>query len=241
MRLSRNAISTFGLLAALSCAPTWCAADTQYVQWGNKMLQQKNYDSAIQYFGGAIKADGKDAAAYKGLGYAYAYKNDKAKALQYLKYSLQLNPSDSALQAYVTQLDGGSAAPAAGGGAAQALQYGNYYYQQKNYDAAVGWYTKATQADASNAKAWQALGNGYYGKGDKPDAINAWNKAVALDPSNTQLAAYVNQLQGAATASSAPAASTQAEAPATVSTPGVNPWIMGATVAALGAVMLFVF
>ncbi len=134
-----------------------------------------------------------------------------------------------------------SGAAAAGGGAAQALQYGNYYQQQKNYDAAIGWYNKATQAEPNNAHAWQALGNAYYGKGDKADAISAWDKAVALDPSNTQLAAYVNQLNGAATASSAPAASTQAEAPATVSTPGVNPWIMGATVAALGAVMLFVF
>lgn len=241
MRLSRNAISTLGLLAAATCVPAYClAANAQYVQWGNQMLQQKKYDEAIKYFTGAAKADAKDAAAYKGMGYAYAYKGDKAKALQYLKYSLQLNPSDTALSTYVSQL-GGSSVTAAAGGAGQALQYGNYYYQQKNYDAAIGWYNKATQAEPNNARAWQALGNAYYGKQDKANAIAAWDKAVALDPSNTQLAAYVAQLKGTATASSEPAASTQAEAPATVSTPGVNPWVMGGTVAVLGAIMLFVF
>jgi tetratricopeptide (TPR) repeat protein len=239
MRLYRNTISILGLATLIASATPLFAGNAQYVQWGNQMLQQKKYDDAIKYFGGAAKADPKDAAAYKGLGYAYAYKGDKAKAVQYLKYSLQLNPSDSGLQAYVNQLSGAGAAPAAGG-AAQAIQYGNYYQQQRNYDAAIGWYNKATQAEPSNARAWQALGNAYYGKGDKANAVMAWDRAVALDPSNVQLANYVAQLKGA-TASAAPAAGTQAEAPSVAATPGVNPWVMGGTVAVLGAIMLFVF
>lgn len=240
MRLYRNTISILSLAAVIASSTPLFAGNAQYVQWGNQMLQQKKYDDAIKYFGGAAKADASDAAAYKGLGYAYAYKGDKAKALQYLKYSLQLNPSDSGLQAYVNQLGGASTGAPAAGGAAQALQYGNYYQQQKNYDAAIGWYNKATQAEPSNARAWQALGNAYYGKGDKANAVMAWDKAVALDPSNTQLANYVAQLKGA-TASAAPAAGTQAEAPSVAATPGVNPWVMGGTVAVLGAIMLFVF
>ncbi len=238
MRLYRNTISKIAFAAMLSASASLFAANAQYVQWGNQMLQQKKYDDAIKYFGGAVKADPRDAAAYKGLGYAYAYKGDKAKALQYLKYSLQLNPSDSGLQAYVNQLGG---ATAAGGGAAQAIQYGNYYQQQRNYDAAIGWYNKATQAEPGNPRAWQALGNAYYGKGDKANAIMAWDRAVALDPSNIQLANYVAQLKGSATASAAPAASSQADAPSVAATPGVNPWVMGGTVAVLGAIMLFVF
>jgi tetratricopeptide (TPR) repeat protein len=240
MRLYRNVISKYALLALLCGLPALAAANAQYVQWGNQMLQQKKYDQAIQYFSGAAKADPKSAAAYKGLGYAYAYKGDKAKALQYLKYSAQLNPSDTQVSAYITQLGGASAAAPAAGGAAQALQYGNYYMKQRNYDAAIGWYNKATQAEDGNAAAWQALGNAYYGKGDKPNAITAWDRAVALNPANTQLANYVAQLKGTATASAEPAASSQAEAPAP-STPGVNPWVMGGTVAVLGAIMLFVF
>lgn len=240
MRLYRNTISILGLAALLASSAPLFAANAQYVQWGNQMLQQKKYDDAIKYFGGAVKADASDASAYKGLGYAYAYKGDKAKAMQYLNYSLKLNPSDSGLQAYVNQLGGAGAGAPAAGGAAQAIQYGNYYQQQKNYDAAIGWYNKATQAEPSNARAWQALGNAYYGKGDKANAIIAWDRAVALDPSNTQLAAYVAQLKSA-TASAAPAAGTQAEAPTVAATPGVNPWVMGGTVAVLGAIMLFVF
>ena len=242
MRLYRNTISIFGLLAFVAASTTLFAANLQYVQWGNQMLQQKKYDDAIKYFGGAAKADPKDAAAYKGLGYAYAYKGDKAKALQYLKYSLQLNPSDSSLQAYVTQLGGGAATAAApAGGTAQAIQYGNYYQQQHNYDAAIGWYNKATTAEPGNARAWQALGTSYYSKGDKANAIMAWDRSLQADPSNTQLANYVAQLKGSATASAAPAAETQAEAPSVAATPGVNPWLMGGTVAVLGAIMLFVF
>jgi superkiller protein 3 len=213
-------------------------ADSQYVQWGNQMLQQKKYDDAVKYFMGAAKADPKDASAYKGLGYAYIYKGDKTKALEYLNQSMQLNPGDNALKGYVAQISG--AANPAPGGAAQAIQYGNYYQQQKNFDAAAAWYNKATQAEPNNAHAWQALGNAYYGKSDKAHAIAAWEHSVSLDPNNTQLTAYLAQLKGSATPFAAQATEAQAEAPAE-STAGTNPWVMGGTVAALGAVMLFVF
>lgn len=92
-------------------------------------------------------------------------------------------------------------------------------------------------------KTYQGYGNQYYKRGDKASAIAWWSKAVKTDPSNTQLSAYLASLQGGATstASAAPAPESQAQEPAAASTPGVNPWIMGSTVAVLGAVMLFVF
>jgi tetratricopeptide (TPR) repeat protein len=239
MRLFSVSIVLFGLLSALLSLPGTALANPQYVQWGNQMLQQKKYDDAIKYFTGAAKADPKDAAAYKGLGYAFMYKGDKTKALEYLTYSLELNPDDNALKAYVDQVSGKVAAPAAGS-AAQSIQYGNYYLQQKNYDAAVGWYNKATQAEPENARAWQVLGNAYYDKGDKPNAIGAWERSVSLDPSNAQLTAYLTQVKGSATASAGQAAGAQAEAPEEIG-PAANPWVMGLTVAVLGSVMLFLF
>jgi tetratricopeptide (TPR) repeat protein len=238
MRLSRVFALGLGLLSGLYFLPTRAQANSQYVQWGNQMLQQKKYDDAIKYFTGAAKADPQDATAYKGLGYSYMYKGDKTKALEYLNYSLQLNPDDSALKGYIDQVNG-AGAPAAGG-ATQAVQYGNYYLQQKNYDAAIGWYNKATQADPTNAHAWQALGNAYYGKNDKTNAIASWEHSVALDPNNTQLTAYLAQLKGSANTSSAQATDAQTEGP-TLTEAGMNPWVMGGTVAVLGAVMLFVF
>jgi len=63
---------------------------------------------------------------------------------------------------------------------------------------------------------------------------------VALDPSNTQLASYVASLKGTATAS-AEAAPGAVASGSEEKKAGFNPWIMGGTVAALGAVMLFLF
>jgi tetratricopeptide (TPR) repeat protein len=97
---------------------------------------------------------------------------------------------------------------------------------------------------------YQKFGNEYFAKGNKSAALAWWNKAVKVDPSNITLANYLASLQSAQTrpapapqtappaqpaqASTAPVQSTQA-------TPGFNPWIMGCTVAVIGAVMLFIF
>ena len=96
------------------------------------------------------------------------------------------------------------------------------------------------QAEPENARAWQLLGNAYFGKGDKANAVMTWERSVSLDPSNTQLTAYLAQVKGSATASAAQSASAQAEAPAEIG-PAANPWVMGLTVAVLGSVMLFLF
>jgi len=158
MRTISNSISRFGLFTILALLPAFAAADaSQYVGWGNQMIAAKKYDDALKYFSGAIKADPKNAAAYKGMGYAYVYKGDKAHALQYLNYSLQLNPSDAPLKQYVATL-GGAAAPAAGGSAVdQAYMNGVKYMQAKQYQYAAYYFNQATQADAKSAKSWQGL------------------------------------------------------------------------------------
>ena len=242
MRLDFKTFCGTLLGAALLALPGLSRADAaQYDQWGTQMLQQKKFDEAAKYFTEAIKSNGRDATAYKGLGYAFAYKGDKAKALPYLKYSLQLNPGDASLQSYVNQL--GAAGPgtpalaaAPSGEAATAIQYGNTYLQQKNYASAVGWFKKATQAEPQNAKAWQLLGNASFAMGDRSEALSAWDQAIALDPTNSSLISYVAQVKA-----SSPAPAVASGSTPTVSAPGVNPWVLGGTVAALGAIMLFVF
>lgn len=194
-----NSISRFGLMAALFALPMLAqaaGAGDQYVQYGNQMLQQRQYDKAMQYYGAAAKADPQSAQAYKGMGYAAMGKRDVSNGIKYMEYALHLNPNDTGLRQYL-------------------------------------------------GKTYQGYGNQYYQRGDKASALAWWKKAVATDPSNAQLSAYVAQLQGAqaATPSAAPAAATAATTnePATVSTPGVNPWAMGGAVAVIGAVMLLAF
>lgn len=192
----KNSISKLGLLAALLGLPLLLQANPQqYVQYGNQLLQQKQYDRAIQYFGAAVKADPRNAAAYKGLGYASMGKRDVTNGIKYMEYSLRLNPGDTPLRQYL-------------------------------------------------GRTYQGYGNQYFQRGDRASALAWWKKAIETDPSNTQLANYVAQIEGTqrqATASAAPAPTAQAEEPATVATPGVNPWAMGGLVVALGAIMLLAF
>ena len=197
MRRLSNSISKFGLLAAFLFLPALVHADAaQYVGYGNQMLAQRQYDRAIQYYGAAAKMDPRNAAAYKGLGYAAMGKRDSANGVKYMEYSLALNPADQGLRQYL-------------------------------------------------GKVYQGYGNQYYQRGDKASALAWWNKAVKTDPSNTPLANYIASLSAQpAAAASAPAAANAgaaAGADASAGTPGVNPWVMGGTVAVLGAVMLFIF
>src|SRR4051812_45982298 len=104
-------LSTMKLFALLAFLPLSSLADpSQYVQWGTQMLQAKKYDEAQKYFGGAIKAAPNNAAAYKGMGYACVYKNDKPGAIQNLSRSLELNPADTPLKQYLASLGGAPAA-----------------------------------------------------------------------------------------------------------------------------------
>ncbi len=133
----KNSIPKFGLLAALLCLPVLAKANPQYVQYGNQMLQQRQYDKAIQYYSAAIKADPRSAAGYKGLGYAAMGKRDVANGIKYMEYSLRLNPNDQGLRQYLGKTYQG---------------YGNQYYQRGDRASALAWWKKAVQTDPSNTQ-----------------------------------------------------------------------------------------
>ncbi|MGH7441340.1 MAG: tetratricopeptide repeat protein [bacterium] len=89
---------------------------------------------------------------------------------------------------------------------------------------------------------YQDYGNTYYSNRDRNRALYWWNRSLAVNPSNPQLYAYVSAqerpaTQASAAAAPAPSSQTESLAPA----PGINPWIMGGTVAVLGAIMIFLF
>jgi len=118
---------------------------------------------------------------------------------------------------------------------AQALKYLEYALALSPSDQGLRHYLGSI---------YQKYGNQYFAKGDKTSALSWWKKAVTTDPSNTALAGYVASLQGAPTQTQAatPPQARPAAGPAKAqATPGFNPWIMGCTVAVIGAVMLFIF
>ena len=121
----------------------------------------------------------------------------------------------------------------------QALKYLEYALTLSPADQGLRHYLGAL---------YQKYGNQYFAKGDKADALSWWKKAVATDPSNTALAGYVASLQSAPAQAPAQAQSAPQGHPGPTAgpakaqaTPGFNPWIMGCTVAVIGAVMLFIF
>ncbi len=193
-------VTTLTLLAAPQLRAADPAGAQKWVAYGQQLYAQRQYDKAIQAFSSAAKLDARSAAAYKGLGNCFVAKRDYANALKYYKYSLQLNPGDTGLQAYIPKL-----AAAGQGGAAQAsgpLAYAARYYQARRYDEAIQYYNQALGQNPNNAAAWQGLGNCYYAKKDSANAVNAYNKALALNPGNVALQNFIAKIApgGSATA-----------------------------------------
>jgi len=91
-----------------------------------------------------------------------------------------------------------------GATAEQYYQYGNQYYAAKNYNYAARYYYAAVKTNPNLAPAYQGLGNCYLLMGRKAEALGYYEKALALNPNNPQLSAYVNSLR--AQVAAAPAA-----------------------------------
>lgn len=224
------------------------ANEQQWLAGGNQALRAKQFDKAVQYYGAALKANRSSAAAAQGLGSAYYGKGDKSRALQYYNYALKLQPNNAQLKSVVDRLSEGR-----GSGARtdtnKNYAYGVAYLKRQNYQYAMQYLGKAAQERPSDPNVWQSLGNSYYGLKDLDKAIRAWERALILRP-NAQLQTYVDNLkQRQAAIAQGGAAAKKAQGEKLALPPGVpdhenmpyNPWIMGGIVAALGAIMLFVF
>jgi hypothetical protein len=72
---------------------------------------------------------------------------------------------------------------------------GNKFYAAKDYASAIASYLEAIQADPNNAVAYQGLGNCHYMLNMKEDALDAYQKSLALNPDNPSLVATVKRLQ----------------------------------------------
>lgn len=235
MRPHSNAISRFGLLALMLLAPALVHADaTQFVGWGDQMLAQKKYDAAAKYFGAAIKADPRNAAAYHGMAFAYVGMGDQMLAQR--QYA-----AAAKYFAIVVKADGHNAAAYRGLGYSymgirdinHGTQYLEFSLRLNPSDDGVRKYLD---------RIYQGYGNQYYQRGDKTNALAWWDKALRVDPDNTQLASYVASIRNPnAQTPGSTAVAAKGGAESVGPTPGINPWIMGGAVAILGAVMIFLF
>ncbi len=68
-------------------------------------------------------------------------------------------------------------------------------YNAKNYDQAVKYFNAALQVDPNNAAALQGRANCFYTQGNTSAALADYQKVLAQNPSNPQLAQFVQALQ----------------------------------------------
>jgi tetratricopeptide (TPR) repeat protein len=88
-------------------------------------------------------------------------------------------------------------------------QAGKKLYVGQNYDQAIKYFAAALQLDPNNAGALQARANCYYISGQYQNALNDYQKVLDSNPSNAQLANFVERVKAklAGASSASPAAS----------------------------------
>ncbi len=64
------------------------------------------------------------------------------------------------------------------------LKLGNFFYDQKQYDQAIGWYRRALELDPKNINAQTDLGTAYFYIGRPQDALREYRKSLAIDPTH---------------------------------------------------------
>ena len=76
------------------------------------------------------------------------------------------------------------------------LKAGTSLYAAKDYGKAIQYYQAALKVNPDNAEAYQGLGNCYFAQGLKPEALAAYHHALQLNPTNTLLADFVQNIRG---------------------------------------------
>ena len=182
------------LIAVASAVTATPQQAQQYLVNGNKFLQARQYDNAIQYYNASIKMNATTEAYYY-MGIAYYYKGDRASALRNFQYALKLNPNNANAKAMIAKLGGAAAGAAAGGPAQQYLVTGHKYLKARQYDMAIRYYQASANAQPTY-QAYQFMGTAYYYKGDMANAKMAYEKSLQLNPNNPGVRSVLAKLGG---------------------------------------------
>jgi tetratricopeptide (TPR) repeat protein len=144
-----------------------------YVDYGAAAEQAGLYEKAADLFRKAIAMDPPNAAEpYNYLGYMWAEQNSHLdEAEDAVKRALQLDPGNGA---YLDSM-------------------GWVQYRQGKFEQALENLKRAVQnLSREDAVVFEHLGDAYLKLNRMPQAIEAWQKAHALDPSNKELAAKID-------------------------------------------------
>ncbi len=132
---------------------------------GEAKDEEKLFTSTVQAFENCIQLDSSKPESYSTLSQVYLYKEDFAKAKEYMILSVEKNPSD------ITSL----------------TNLGNLYFRDSEYDEALVYLKKAVEIDPSNLNAIKQIAFVYDAKGEKDTAAEAYLNAIEADPESTDL------------------------------------------------------
>lgn len=230
-----------GVAAAILLAAAAAAADPRadaLYQAAVAKYGAADYQGAIKDAEAAVALDPQNWQAWQLDGNARYALGDKTGAVTVYRYSLQVNPNNPQLKAFVDSL----AAPAQAAPAAAAAQVSpaqtSYEaalvrYNASDYDGAMQNAAAAVRADPNHWQAWQLLGNARYARADKRGALEAYDKSLALNPDNPQIRTFADSLRAevAAAPSAAPSAVTP---PVAEESPGPAGFVQRLSVRAWG-------
>jgi Flp pilus assembly protein TadD len=131
-----------------------------YYKRGVLLLEQKDYDLAIECFSEALKIDPDYQRAYGRRGAAYAGKGDTNRAAADLNQAIKLNLNDG--EAY--------------------YERGNIYYARGDNSRTITDYTAALRLNPNNAGVLNGRGDAYSNTGDMGKAIADYTAALDINP-----------------------------------------------------------
>jgi len=167
-------------------------------QAATRLSAAGDHAAAATRAGNALAADPKMWQAWQVLGNAQYAQGDKEGALVSYKRALEINPGNTQLAGFVSQLESQKKAVTPAPAAPGDLEYQESVtlYGAGNYPGALEKAGAAIRANSGHWQAWQMVGNCRYAMGDKTGAIEAYRYSLKLNPSNDQLKGFLRELTG---------------------------------------------
>ncbi len=189
-----------GAALALCCVLVlggWARGNEQADAYYSAALGYYNagdFANALGQANSAVGADPGHWQAWQMVGNCKYAQGDKAGALEAYGRSLAINPNNPQLKSFVEQQGAGQAAgqaPASEDSCGKSVAL----YNAQDYKGALEMARAATEKNPNDAQSWQMVGNCLYAQGDKAGALEAYNKCLAINPDNPQLATFVASLR----------------------------------------------
>jgi spermidine synthase len=153
-----------------------------YIAWS-----EQDYDEAIRRFQRVLVVDSRNAPAYIHLGVSYAAQGNFATSITAYREAQALRPDLAGLVGQSIDLvERLRAAKERPDDAAAQAHLGELYASDRRFDSAIECFEKVTALASRSPQGWFTLARYYEAEERDDDAQRAYDRALALDPTNTQ-------------------------------------------------------